>query len=248
MAKNKYEEKIIKRAEVIISKFPNDDTIYYKELKRSLDEYKNLSDIDKITKDLYLNHLNNLTTIINENKNSNRLVIGLIIVLLFMLFLTFYSTIKYYELAKVFSKGMGNGKASLVVNYDNLKNFDVFSLSTISEYKDLDPLIINLSTMEKSNKYIHYDVYIIEQNGNVAKENLLSRDVFLYNVKSTTKDSGIKDLKNNIIRDEKILIYSGEFNALKEDAVEIRMWLDNNNKDYINKIYRYKLYVEGYFK
>lgn len=246
MAKNKFEEKTIKRAENIINKYPNEDTIYYKELKKSLKEYKNLVNKDKTTKDLYLNHLNDLSNIIMDGKNSSRIIIGLVVILFIMFFLTSYSTVRYYQMSKAFNKG--NSKTSLVVNYDNLKNFDVFSLSTISDYKELEPLIINLSTMEKSNSNIHYDVYIIEQNDNVAVSQLLSRDAFLYNVKSSSKDSGIKDLKNNVMKDDKILIYSGEFNALETEDVEIRMWLRDNNKENTNKTYRYKLYVEGYTK
>lgn len=248
MAKSKIEEKTIKRAQNIIAKFPNDDTVYYKELKKSYEEYQNLVNIDKTTKDLYLNHINDLTNIIMDSKNSNRIIISLIIVLFAMFFLTSYSTIKYYQMSKVFNKGKSNINTSLVVNYDNLKNFDAYTLSSMSDYKDIEPLIINLSSMEKSNDIIHYNVYIIEQNDEVAPEKLLNREVFLYNVKSTSKDSGIKDLKNNIIKDGKILIYSGDFNAENEEKVEIRMWLDSNIKDYLNKTYRYKLYVEGYIK
>lgn len=248
MAKNKFEEKTLKRAQNILAKFPNDDTIYYKELKKSYDEYKKLANIDKTTKDLYLNHLNNLNNIIMDSKNSSRIITGLIVVLIVMFFLTSYSTVKYYKMSKAFYKGLNSTKTSLVVNYDNLKNFDAYTLSSISDYKDIEPLIINLSSMEKTNDIIHYDVYIIEQNDNVAKDKLLNREVFLYNVKSTTKDGGIKDLKNNTMKNDKILIYSSEFNAQKEETVEIRMWVDNNVKDYLNKTYRYKLYVEGYIK
>ncbi len=248
MAKNKSEEKIIKRAKAIIDKFPNDDTIYYKELKKSLEEYQKLINKDKTTKDLYLNHLNDLTNIIMDSKNSNRIIMSLVFILLVMFFLTSYSTVKYYQMSKAFNKGASNGKTSLVVNYDNLKNFDAFSLSTISDYKELDPLIINLFSMDNSNDIIHYNVYIIEQNENIDKSNLLNREAFLYNAKSSSKDSGIKELKNNIIKDDRILIFSGEFNALKEDTIEIRMWLRENNKAYIGKTYRYKLYVEGYIK
>ncbi|MDE6142031.1 MAG: hypothetical protein K2G03_05455 [Bacilli bacterium] len=52
MAKNKFEEKTIKRAENILTKFPNDDTVYYKELKKSYDEYKKIVNIP-----LFLLHL-----------------------------------------------------------------------------------------------------------------------------------------------------------------------------------------------
>lgn len=248
MAKNKIEEKTIKRAENILNSYPNEDTIYYKELKKSLSEYKKLVNKDKTTNDLYIKHLNDLSNIIMDSKNSNRIIMSLILVLLVMFFLTSFSTVKYYQMSKAFNKGLNNSKASLVVNYDNLKNFDVFSLSTISDYKELEPLIINLSTMDKTNSNIHYDVYIIEQNDDIEPENLLNRNEFLYNAQSSNKDSGIKDLKNNVIKDNKILIFSGEFNALNEEIVEIRMWLAENNKENINKTYRYKLYVEGYTK
>lgn len=248
MAKNNLEEKTIKRAEYIIATYPNDDTIYYKELKKSLEEYKKLINKDKTTKDLYINHLNDLSNIIMDSKNSSRIITSLVLILLVMFFLTSFSTVKYYQMSKAFDKGMSNSKASLVVNYDNLKNFDVFSLSTISDYKELEPLIINLSTMDKTNSNIHYDVYIIEQNDDIEPDKLLNRDKFLYNVQSSNKDSGIKDLKNNVTKNDKILIFSGEFNALNEEIIEIRMWLAENNKENINKTYRYKLYVEGYTK
>lgn len=248
MAKNKFEEKTIKSAQNILAKYPSDDTVYYKELKKSYDEYRKLVNIDKTTKDLYLNHISNLTNIIKDSKNSSRTITILIIVLIAMFFLTSYSTVKYYQMSKVFNKGLNNAKTSLVVNYDNLKNFEAYTLSSISDYKEIEPLIINLSSMEKSNNIIHYDVYIIEQNDDVSPDKLLNRELFLYNVKSTSKDGGIKDLKNNTKKDDKILIYSDEFNALEEEKVEIRMWLDSNAKDYINKTYRYKLYVEGYIK
>lgn len=248
MAKNKFEEKTIRRAQNILAKFPNDETIYFKELKKSLNEYEKLVNIDKTTKDLYLNHINDLNNIISDSKNSNRIITSLIIVLFAMFFLTSYSTVKYYQMSKVFNKALNNAKTSLIVNYDNLKNFDAYTLSSISDYKQIEPLIINLSSMEKSNDIIHYDVYIIEQNANVKPEDLLNRELFLYNVKSNSKDGGIKDLKNNTKKGDKILIYSDEFNAMNEENIEIRMWLDSGAKDYFNKTYRYKLYVEGYIK
>ena len=90
MAKNKFEQKTIRRAQNILAKFPNDETIYFKELKKSLNEYEKLVNIDKTTKDLYLNHINDLNNIISDSKNSNRIITSLIIVLFAMFFLTLW--------------------------------------------------------------------------------------------------------------------------------------------------------------
>ena len=71
--------------------------------------------------------------------------------------------------------------------------------------------------------------------------------MFLYNVSGVDKNSGIKSLKEATIKNNRLLIYTGLLDSKMEEEIEIRMWLDKNSKiDYQNKLYKFKLYVDGY--
>ena len=81
-----------------------------------------------------------MTNIIYDSKNSNRKISSLVVLLLVMFFLTFYNIIKYYRLSQVFIKGMNTEKTSLIVSYDNLRNFEIYSLNATSDYRKSDPV------------------------------------------------------------------------------------------------------------
>lgn len=242
----KKDKKVLNRAEDVIVKYPDTESVYYQELVKSYNEYVNLSNFDKTTNELYINHIDGLCTMIVEKKHSNLIMLSLIILLLGMLILSTYSTINYYRMSKNINSILYRGNAVLSVNYGNMENFNALTLANMSEYKNLTPLTLSISSNSKSHEQMKYNIYLLEDNDEIAKEILLNRDVFLYNVKSKTRDSGIKALKDATIDDNKILIYSSTFDSFEKDDVEIRMWINPSSKDYQNKIYRFKIFVEGY--
>lgn len=248
---NKKKRKILNRAEDVITKYRDDVSVYYLELIKSYREYHELDNVDKTTEDLYLEHIDSLCDFVLEKKHSNKIIIGMFILLTIMLIMTTFSTIQYYEISTNLKNNIvkANDTTSLIVNYDNLDNFNAMTFSNEEDYINLKPLKINLTSSSKDNKKykIHYNVYIVEQNDNIATNNLISREAFLYNVTSNNKNSGIKSLKSGTITNGRILIYSGTFAGGEEENIELRLWLDSkSSSNNLNKTYKFKLYVDGY--
>lgn len=247
----KKESKILLRAESILSSNKEKTSIYYKELKKSYKEYKELNNKDKTTKELYLLHINKLCDYISESNNATISIILMIIIFVLMLGLTTYSTYRYYDIARNLKDNIikTNKKSSLVINYNNLDNFEALVVSDLNDYIDLTPLTLTVAALNNEDKKLHYNIYLIEQNEDVLDDNLLNRDVFLYNVKTNKTNTGIKSLKNVIIEKNRILIFSNEISAGEVDSVELRMWIDKDTKEeFLNKTYKFTIYVDGYEK
>lgn len=251
MSMNKKNQKILTKANECLHKYSTDDSVYYKELKKSVKEYKELELTDKITNDLYVEHINQLCDFIKKRNRANVLISLMVMFSIFIVLLASYSTYKYYTLSSDIKNNVLNNdnSTSLIVNYKNIEGFDANTLANEEDYSTLTPLTLSIlakSENEKSRKF-HYDVYIIEDNDDIIPTDLLSKNTLLYNVKSNSKDSGIKELKNSSIIKDKMLIFSGEVTTNIEEDVDIRMWIDSKtNLDYKNKKYKFKIYVDGY--
>ena len=166
-----------------------------------------------------------------------------------MLSLTIYSTYKYYDIANNLKNDVIkiNNKSSLVVNYNNLNDFQALIVSDLNEYDELEALELSVGAINENNKKMHYNIYLIEKNDDIKEENLLKRNVFLYNIKTENKNSGIKRLENSIIEKGKILLFSGELANNEIDNIELRMWIDKNTEEqFLNKNYKFTIYVDGY--
>lgn len=249
----KREMKIITKAQKTIKKYADDPSIYYKELVKSYKEYKNTLNLDKTTKDLYLEHLNRLSDFIVQKRHANIIIAIMIFMLICMLFLTSYSTYRYYDISKNLKENIikANEKTAIIVNYNDLDNFNVLTIIDEIDYMSLRPLTLSIyaKSEEKINKNIIYNIYLIEQNEDIHKDNLLNRNAFLYNVITKDDNTGIKEIKNCHIDNNKILIYSGKISENNIEDVAIRMWIDRKTKiDYQNKQYRFKLFVTGYLE
>lgn len=243
--------KALLRAESIITKYKDDESVYYQELKKSYKELKHLELPDKTTQELYVEHIERLCDFIVQKKHANIMIAIMSIFFIFMVCITIYTSYRYYDMSTNLKNNIikANRNTSLIVNYKNLENFDAVKLSNETEYKDLTPITLSvLAKSEDKDSYkVHYDVYIIEENDVLEESNIINRDVFLYNVYSNTRDTGIKSLKDASIKDNKILLFSGEIETNKTEDISIRMWIDSKtDKSYLNKKYRFKLYVDGY--
>lgn len=245
----KNNKKVLIKAEEYLKKYEKDDSIYYNELKKTYKEYKNMDFKDQVTNDLYIEHISSLCEFIKHKNQSSYIITLLILFIFFIILLAGYSTYKYYNLSNEVKRNLLNKSVVFNVNYKNIEGFSANTLSTPEEYENLTPLTLSIIAKSKNNKTskVHYDVYLIEDNDSISKSNLLSKDIFLYNVKSSKKDGGIKALKDAFNNNHKLLIFSGEINTNEEENIDIRMWIDSHTKiDYINKKYRFKIYIDGY--
>lgn len=251
MAMNKKNQKVLTKADECLHKYSTDNSVYYKELKKSVKEYRELDLTDKITNDLYVEHISQLCDFIKKKNRANILISLMVMFSIFIVLLASYSTYKYYNLSSDIKKNVLNNdrSISLIVNYTNIEGFNANTLASEEDYLNLNPLTLSIiakSENPKSRKF-HYDVYIIEDNNDVMASSLLSKDTLVYNVKSNSKDGGIKQLKNASIIKDKMLIFSGEVTTNVEENIDIRMWIDSKtNLDYKNKKYKFKIYVDGY--
>lgn len=248
---NKKNQKILTKAHECLNKYSTDNSIYYKELKKSVKEYKELELTDKITNDLYVEHITQLCDFIKKKNRANLLISLMVMFSIFIVLLASYSTYKYYSLSSEIKSNVFNNShsTSLIVNYKNIEGFSANTLANEEDYLNLTPLTISVLAKNENNKSqkFHYDIYIIEDNDGISPENLLSKDALLYSVQSGTKDSGIKNLKKASLIKDKLLIFSGEVTTNVEEYIDIRMWIDSTtNIDYINKKYKFKIYVDGY--
>lgn len=246
MAKN---NSVLLRAESIINKYKNDDSIYYRELVKTYKEYKKSTNNDSIRNELYLSHINDLCNLIIEGKKSNITIFLMILILVIALGLSGYSTYKFIDISNNLNKNIikVNKANSLIVKFENLDNFNALVLSDVSNYKKLKPLTLNLLNHSVDEKDMHYDVYLVEENSSIDDDMIIPRDTFLYHVESDSIDNGIKYLGNCIEDGNKIRIFSGTIKANEMVDIKLRMWLDSSSKnDYTNKKYRFKIFVDGY--
>ncbi|MBO5475661.1 MAG: hypothetical protein J5982_04095 [Bacilli bacterium] len=240
---------VLLRAESIINKYKNDDSIYYRELVKTYKEYKKSTNNDSIRNELYVSHINDLCNLIIEGKRSNITIILMILVLVIALGLSGYSTYKFIDISNNLNKNIikVNKANSLIVKFENLDNFNALVLSDVSNYKKLKPLTLNLLNHSVDEKDMHYDVYLVEENSSIDDGMIIPRDTFLYHVESDSIDNGIKYLGNCIEDGNKIRIFSGTIKANEMIDIKLRMWLDSSSKnDYTNKKYRFKIFVDGY--
>lgn len=244
-------EKILRKVEDYLKKYKGDTSIYYEQLVKSYNEYKTMDLKEDKNNDLYIKHLDELCEYIKERRNANKTITLLVLFSIFIIGLSIFITYKYYNLSADLKNNIfkHNGSTSLNVYFDSSIGFDANKLSDIENFKDLTPLSFTILASNKKHNDIkvHYDVYLVEQNDDIIDEGKISREAFLYNVNSDDKESGVKALKDATIKNGRLLIFSGETMTNVEEKLELRMWIDSNTElDYINKKYKFKIYVDGY--
>lgn len=231
------QDKILNKAKFILETNKESTSIYYKELKKIYKEFKSLKNKDKTTIDLYLTKISNLCDLLDEKTNANRTISMVIITLIVMFGLMFYSVIKYQEI-KIDKENYKN--TTLIVEYKNLSDFNPLTLSTKDTYQNLEPLRITVSATSKDNikHKLHYDIYLISYNDDVLKQNIY------YNAVSTKIDTGIKRLDHSIINDNRMLLYSNDIECGNKQEVLIKMW--TLKEELLNYNFNYEIYVDSY--
>lgn len=237
------------RAETIITKCKDDNSKYYRELVRTYKEYKGVVSKDKVKNDLYIQHINDLCNLIIARRQSNATITLMLIILFITIALTSYSSYKYLDITNNLKNNVlkVNKANSLIINYRNLESFNAFTLTDEENYQDLTPLTLNILNHSLDNKDMHYDIYILEDNDGIQDDLIIPHEAFLYNVNDGNRSSRVKKLSDAYKKDNKIKIFSGSIRCNEEINVNIRMWLDEkSNTNYLNKVYRFKIFVDGY--
>lgn len=245
---DKKTSKILFRAEGLLIQNKNDDSIYYKELRKTYREYRSEELPDKITNDLYLEHINRLCDLVEQRRNSTVIIGGMICMIIICIFLCFYSCMRYQDISKVLSSKMAayNEKIKLDIKYEGIENFNAMVMSSNEDYMMLSPLTLIIKPTSEHTINVHYDIYLEEDNDNVAKDQLLNTENLYFNVKTKTRDNGIKRISDASSVRNKKLVFSSETMTNRDEKVDLRMWIDNSNKDSLNKKYRFSINVSCY--
>ena len=246
-------KRIIKKANKLLIDYKDEQSFYYKELNKSLTEYNESKLMDKETNDLYLKHINELCELMIEKKHANFIILAAIIVFLGISYMAINSSLKYYNASSELNKSIkkANRRVSMLVAYKDLENFNAVNLSDNESFMDLNPLSLSVvSTSEDKEQFpVKYNIYLIPQNDDLYEDEVIDESLFMYNVSAEDDNSGIKSMKDCFVKNDKILLYSGEMLSNSKENIDIRMWINNsNNNDTLNKKYRFKLYVEGEVK
>lgn len=243
---------VLTKAEKILTKYKDYDSVYYKELQKSYKEFKNLDLLDKYTIDLYCDHIDGLCDMINQSKNALPMTLCIFFIFIVITVITSFSAYHYFDKGINLKNNIikANSQTTVKVEYQNLENFNAMSLIADSEYIKLNPLKAKLtidSTNKKNSYLVHYDIYLVPDNGDLSKDEIIDRNIFMYNIKTNTKDSDIQTLNNREEKKGRILLFSNEAKTNSVENIELRMWLnsrvDESNK---NKKYKFKLYIDSY--
>ena len=246
------EDKIIKQAKELLNTYPKKTNRYYLELEKSFNEFNSSDIFDTETRELYLKYIEQLNSCLVEDRYSNVLICTLGVVLCCILSLTLYTAHEYNAIAKSLDENviLSKDNVSIVVDYDNMTDFNAFTYSEDSDYKSLEPLKIKIGSQseDKDNYTVAYLLYLVEDNNYLNPSELIDRKDFKYGLTVNNRDYGINVMTDDKVEDNhKVLIYSGSIKAGNVDNIDLRIWL--NSKDFLlykNKRYRFKLDVTGY--
>ena len=246
------ENKIIKKARQLLNNYPNKNNRYYLELEKSFNEYNSSDIFDTETRDLYLKYIEQLNSCLVEDRYSNILIGIMGVILCIICSLTVYTANEYNAIAKSLDDNviLSRDNVSIIVKYNNTKDFNAFTYSKDEDRGELEPLSLSVTSKSDDNKSynIAYLVYIIEDNDNLLQGEAIDRNEFKYSISVNNRDLGVTRMKDaDIEAGNKILVYSGSLRTGEIDNIDLRMWLDG--KDYMlykNKRYRFKIDVSGY--
>jgi hypothetical protein len=236
-------EVTIKRVEDIIKSYKEDESKskYYKELKKSFKEFESMQVHTRNIDKLYLKHMNDLCDYLEEKRHFISLTFYMIIVLLLTICFTAFTGYRYYKIRNELLPKIveSNTNVTLEVSYNNMHNFEVQVLDTEESYLNLKYLTMDIKA-KGDNKDIQYNVYLIPVN--YDKESI-QLDAFKLNM----GDQKIVTLSNDELIDGKIRVYTGKMNTNDIKSHDIRMWIDNNSdQEYVNKNFKFQIYVDGY--
>ena len=209
--------------------------------------------MDKETNNLYLKHIEELCELMIEKKHANFILIAAVIVFLGISYMAINSSLKYYNASNALNQSIikANRRVSMLVAYKDLENFNAVNLSDNESFMNLKPLSLSVVSTSMDNEQfpVKYNIYLIPQNDDLSDDEIIDENLFYYHINTDNGGSDIKSMKDCFVKNNKILLYSGEMLSNSKENIDIRMWINNSNKvDYLNKKYRFKLFVEGEVK
>lgn len=232
-------DKILAKAQKYLIKYSNSTSKYYEELKKTYNEFKSLDDVDLVTIKLYGKQINKLCLFIEEKENFVSFLITLIMVIIVIIILISYTTITIFNRSDKVNVVIE--KANSEVDLNVMSSDKVFELkySDISNFKDLEPIIIELNPVSNNNYNIVYNIYLEVLNFTGNKDNLKY-------VISIDDNDYVYNLKDQSIVLNKYLIYTNSMKINDFKKIHLRIFDIDSNDDI--STFEYKLSYDAYLE
>ena len=232
-------DKILAKAQKYLIKYSNSTSKYYEELKKTYNEFKSLDDVDLVTIKLYGKQINKLCIFIEEKENFVSFLITLIMVIIVIIILISYTTITIFNRSDKVNVVIE--KANSEVDLNVMSSDKVFELkySDISNFKDLEPIIIELNPVSNNNYNIVYNIYLEVLNFTGNKDNLKY-------VISIDDNDYVYNLKDQSIVLNKYLIYTNSMKINDFKKIHLRLFDIDSNDDI--STFEYKLSYDAYLE
>jgi heme/copper-type cytochrome/quinol oxidase subunit 2 len=232
-------DKILAKAQKYLIKYSNSTSKYYEELKKTYNEFKSLDDVDLVTIKLYGKQINKLCLFIEEKENFVSFLITLIMVIIVIIILISYTTITIFNRSDKVNVVIE--KANSEVDLNVMSSDKVFELkySDISNFKDLEPIIIELNPVSNNNYNIVYNIYLEVLNFTGNKDNLKY-------VISIDDNDYVYNLKDQSIVLNKYLIYTNSMKINDFKKIHLRLFDIDSNDDI--STFEYKLSYDAYLE
>lgn len=232
-------DKILAKAQKYLIKYSNSTSKYYEELKKTYNEFKSLDDVDLVTIKLYGKQINKLCLFIEEKENFVSFLITLIMVIIVIIILISYTTITIFNRSDKVNVVIE--KANSEVDLNVMSSDKVFELkySDISNFKDLEPIIIELNPVSNNNYNIVYNIYLEVLNFTGNKDNLKY-------VISIDNNDYVYNLKDQSIVLNKYLIYTNSMKINDFKKIHLRLFDIDSNDDI--STFEYKLSYDAYLE
>lgn len=232
-------DKILAKAQKYLIKYSNSTSKYYEELKKTYNEFKSLDDVDLVTIKLYGKQINKLCLFIEEKENFVSFLITLIMVIIVIIILISYTTITIFNRSDKVNVVIE--KANSEVDLNVMSSDKVFELkySDISNFKDLEPIIIELNPVSNNNYNIIYNIYleVLNFTGNIDN---------LKYVISIDDNDYVYNLKDQSIVLNKYLIYTNSMKINDFKKIHLRLFDIDSNDDI--STFDYKLSYDAYLE
>lgn len=232
-------DKILAKAQKYLIKYSNSTSKYYEELKKTYNEYKSLDDVDIVTSKLYEKQINKLCLFVEEKENFISFLITLITIIIVIIILISYTTVTLFNRSDKVNVVIE--RANTEVDLNVLSSDKDFSLkySDLNNYKELEPIIIELNPSSTSDYNIVYNIYleVLDFSGN--KENLKY-------VISVDGNDYVYNLTDQSIVLDKYLIYTNSMKMNDFKKIHLRIFDIDSNDDISTFDYRlnYDAYLE----
>ena len=231
-------EQILTKAQKYLIKYSNSSSKYYEELKKTYNEYKELDNSDPVINKLYSKQINKLCMYVEENENFVSFLITLIIVIIVIITLVSYTTVKVLsgeEKVKVVME-KANSEVSL-----NVRNYNKdFTLSySDGNYKELNPIYLELNPHSKDNFNVVYNIYLTVNSfsGNINN---------LKYVITIDDNDYIYNLKDASIVLDRYLIYTNNMKMNDYKRIQLRIF-DIDSTDDLS-VFDYKIDYDAYLE